>query len=146
MESTKFEIPFNLRPSFNLQIQAAKLRWSALFDSVDSTTGDWITEQMITINNLILVTFVLFYLVITYWLFYFTLELDLVETGYETLLLVRLLLETRVPSIRKSSVWLEVHWSKKILPAPFAHDLHMNYLIKAMMRSIFSRNLSRSFR
>ncbi|KAK2433547.1 ribosomal RNA small subunit methyltransferase G [Trifolium repens] len=95
MESTKFEIPFtlllqslsqirsnysfNLRPSFNLEIQAAKLRWSALFDSVDSTTGDWIAEQMITVR-------------------------PVVETGYETLLLVRLLLETRVPSIRKSSV------------------------------------------
>lgn len=30
-----------------------------------------------------------------------------VETGYETLLLVRLLLETRVPSIRKSSVGIK---------------------------------------
>jgi hypothetical protein len=54
------------------------LRWSALFDSVDSTTEDWIAEQMITVNNLIMVTFVLFYLVITYWLFYSTLELDCV--------------------------------------------------------------------
>jgi hypothetical protein len=49
-----------------------------VFDSVDSTTGDWIAEQMITVNNLIMVTFVLFCLVITYWLFYSTLELDCV--------------------------------------------------------------------
>ncbi|WJX77557.1 hypothetical protein P8452_60853 [Trifolium repens] len=60
-------------------LKAAKLRWPDLFDSVDSATEDWIVEQMITVR-------------------------PVVETGYETLLLVRLLLETRVPSIRKSSV------------------------------------------
>ncbi|XP_057435668.1 uncharacterized protein LOC130728270 [Lotus japonicus] len=60
-------------------LKAAKLRWPSLFGSVDSATEDWIVEQMITVR-------------------------PVVETGYETLLLVRLLLETRVPSIRKSSV------------------------------------------
>ncbi|GAU39482.1 hypothetical protein TSUD_159140 [Trifolium subterraneum] len=60
-------------------LKAAKLRWPALFDSVDSATEDWIVEKMIAVR-------------------------PVVETGYETLLLVRLLLETRVPSIRKSSV------------------------------------------
>ncbi|XP_058754691.1 uncharacterized protein LOC131627845 [Vicia villosa] len=60
-------------------LKAAKLRWPTLFESVDSATEDWIVEQMITVR-------------------------PVVETGYETLLLVRLLLETRVPSIRKSSV------------------------------------------
>ncbi|KAG5008281.1 hypothetical protein JHK82_026210 [Glycine max] len=66
-------------------LKAAKLRWPPLFDGVDSTIKDWIVDQMITVNNLWLVR-------------------PVVETGYETLLLVRLLLETRVPSIRKSSV------------------------------------------
>jgi len=32
-----------------------------------------------------------------------------VETGYENLLLVRLLLETKIPSIRKSSVSVNAH-------------------------------------
>ncbi|XP_020219429.1 uncharacterized protein LOC109802460 isoform X1 [Cajanus cajan] len=60
-------------------LKAAKLRWPSLFDGVDSTIDDWIVDQMITVR-------------------------PVVETGYETLLLVRLFLETRVPSIRKSSV------------------------------------------
>ncbi|XP_019431713.1 PREDICTED: uncharacterized protein LOC109338832 [Lupinus angustifolius] len=60
-------------------LKAAKVRWPPLFHGVDSTTQDWIVDQMITVR-------------------------PVVETGYETLLLVRLLLETRVPSIRKSSV------------------------------------------
>ncbi|XP_004492756.1 uncharacterized protein [Cicer arietinum] len=60
-------------------LKAAKLRWPALFDSVDSATEDWIVQQMITVR-------------------------PVVEHGYDTLLLVRLLLETRVPSIKKSSV------------------------------------------
>ncbi|KAL2330285.1 hypothetical protein Fmac_017866 [Flemingia macrophylla] len=60
-------------------LKAAKLRWPSLFDGVDSNTEDWIVGQMITVR-------------------------PVVETGYETLLLVRLFLETRVPSIRKSSV------------------------------------------
>ncbi|OIW01967.1 hypothetical protein TanjilG_11541 [Lupinus angustifolius] len=60
-------------------LKAAKLRWPPLFHAVDSTIDDWIVEQMIKVR-------------------------PVVETGYENLLLVRLLLETRVPSIRKSSV------------------------------------------
>ncbi|KAK7273882.1 hypothetical protein RIF29_14946 [Crotalaria pallida] len=60
-------------------LKAAKVRWPPLFNGVDSTTDDWIIEQMIKVR-------------------------PVVETGYENLLLVRLLLETRVPSIRKSSV------------------------------------------
>ncbi|GAU39481.1 hypothetical protein TSUD_159130, partial [Trifolium subterraneum] len=58
---------------------AAKVRWPSLFDGVDSTTEDWIVDQMHIVR-------------------------PVVETGYENLLLVRLLLETRKPSIRKSSV------------------------------------------
>ncbi|CAJ2633308.1 unnamed protein product [Trifolium pratense] len=50
-------------------LYAAKLRWPTLFDNVDSATEDWIVEQMITVNNLIMASFVLFYLVITDWLF-----------------------------------------------------------------------------
>ncbi|KAJ7962408.1 Ribosomal RNA small subunit methyltransferase G [Quillaja saponaria] len=60
-------------------LKAAKLRWPILFEGVESTIEDWIVDQMHTVR-------------------------PVVETGYENLLLVRLLLETRVPSIRKSSV------------------------------------------
>ncbi|KAM6601113.1 hypothetical protein CsatA_020722 [Cannabis sativa] len=60
-------------------VKAAKVRWPGLFDNVDSTLENWIVDQMVTVR-------------------------PVVETGYETLLLVRLLLETRIPSIRKSSV------------------------------------------
>uniref|UniRef100_A0A7C9D6A5 Uncharacterized protein n=1 Tax=Opuntia streptacantha TaxID=393608 RepID=A0A7C9D6A5_OPUST len=60
-------------------VKAAKTRWPTLFTDVDSTTEDWIVDQMITVR-------------------------PVVETGYETLLLVRLLVETRIPSIRTSSV------------------------------------------
>ncbi|GLT62479.1 hypothetical protein SLA2020_351160 [Shorea laevis] len=60
-------------------VKAAKVRWPSLFDGVDSTTEDWIVDQMHTVR-------------------------PVVETGYENLLLVRLLLEMRIPSIRKSSV------------------------------------------
>ncbi|KAK2361983.1 ribosomal RNA small subunit methyltransferase G [Trifolium repens] len=60
-------------------LKAAKVRWPSLFDGVDSTTQDWIVDQMHIVR-------------------------PVVETGYENLLLVRLLLETRTPSIRKSSV------------------------------------------
>ncbi|KAF7826067.1 uncharacterized protein G2W53_017231 [Senna tora] len=60
-------------------LKAAKVRWPALFDAVDSATEDWILEQMIAVR-------------------------PVVETGWETLLLVRLLLETRMPSLSKSSV------------------------------------------
>ncbi|MBA0708571.1 hypothetical protein Golax_023677 [Gossypium laxum] len=58
---------------------AAKVRWPALFDSVDSVLEDWIVDQMHIVR-------------------------PVVETGYENLLLVRLLVESRLPSIRKSSV------------------------------------------
>ncbi|XP_031392441.1 uncharacterized protein LOC116204475 [Punica granatum] len=61
-------------------VKAAKVRWPSLFDGVvDSATEDWVVQQMYTVR-------------------------PVVETGYENLLLVRLLLEMRIPSIRKSSV------------------------------------------
>ncbi|XP_062090358.1 uncharacterized protein LOC133796728 [Humulus lupulus] len=60
-------------------VKAAKVRWPGLFDNVDSTLENWIVDQMFTVR-------------------------PVVETGYENLLLVRLLLEMRIPSIRKSSV------------------------------------------
>ncbi|XP_057497161.1 uncharacterized protein LOC130781827 [Actinidia eriantha] len=59
-------------------VKAAKVRWPNLFDGVDSAMEDWIVDQMHMVR-------------------------PVVETGYENLLLVRLLLEARVPSIRKSS-------------------------------------------
>ncbi|KAJ9171398.1 hypothetical protein P3X46_014774 [Hevea brasiliensis] len=60
-------------------VKAAKLRWPDLSDAVDSTMEEWIVDQMFIVR-------------------------PVVETGYENLLLVRLLLEMRIPSIRKSSV------------------------------------------
>ncbi|XP_009768013.1 uncharacterized protein LOC107809854 [Nicotiana tabacum] len=60
-------------------VKAAKVRWPSLFNGVDSSLEDWIVDQMHVVR-------------------------PVVETGYENLLLVRLLLETRIPSIRKSSV------------------------------------------
>ncbi|KAH6757833.1 hypothetical protein C2S51_038630 [Perilla frutescens var. frutescens] len=60
-------------------VKAAKVRWPSLFNGVDSQLEDWIIDQMHTVR-------------------------PVVETGYENLLIVRLLLETRIPSIRKSSV------------------------------------------
>ncbi|OAY62273.1 uncharacterized protein LOC110615330 [Manihot esculenta] len=60
-------------------VKAAKVRWPDLFDAVDSTLEEWIVDQMFIVR-------------------------PVVETGYENLLLVRLLLEMRIPSIRKSSV------------------------------------------
>ncbi|KAL5572878.1 hypothetical protein UlMin_022475 [Ulmus minor] len=60
-------------------VKAAKLRWPGLFNGVDLALENWIVDQMYTVR-------------------------PVVETGYENLLLVRLLLETRLPSIRKSSV------------------------------------------
>ncbi|XP_060204944.1 uncharacterized protein LOC132632847 isoform X2 [Lycium barbarum] len=59
--------------------KAAKVRWPSLFNGVDSSLEDWIVDQMHVVR-------------------------PVVETGYENLLLVRLLLESRIPSIRKSSV------------------------------------------
>ncbi|PWA77865.1 hypothetical protein CTI12_AA221520 [Artemisia annua] len=60
-------------------VKAAKVRWPDLFVTVDSSLEDWIVDQMHIVR-------------------------PVVETGYETLLLVRLLLEMRIPSLRKSSV------------------------------------------
>ncbi|KAM0949613.1 putative HAD-like superfamily protein [Dioscorea sansibarensis] len=60
-------------------LKAAKIRWPWLFDQVDSGMEDWIIDQMHVLR-------------------------PVVETGYENLLLVRLLVELRVPSIQKSSV------------------------------------------
>ncbi|CAN6568169.1 unnamed protein product [Malus baccata var. baccata] len=60
-------------------VKAAKVRWPTLFNGVDSALEDWVLEQMYIVR-------------------------PVVETGYENLLLVRLLLEMRIPSIRKSSV------------------------------------------
>ncbi|KAF8028517.1 hypothetical protein BT93_E1211 [Corymbia citriodora subsp. variegata] len=60
-------------------VKAAKVRWPGLFDGVDSATEDWIVDQMHIVR-------------------------PVVETGYENVLLVRLLLEMRMTSIRKSSV------------------------------------------
>ncbi|KAI3741316.1 hypothetical protein L1987_58988 [Smallanthus sonchifolius] len=60
-------------------VKAAKLRWPELFTTVDSSTEDWIVDQMQTV-----------------W--------PVVETGYETLLLVRLLLEIKIPLLQRSSV------------------------------------------
>ncbi|XP_021748097.1 uncharacterized protein LOC110713953 isoform X2 [Chenopodium quinoa] len=59
-------------------LKAAKVRWPTLFNGVDSAIEDWIVDQMHIVR-------------------------PVVETGYENLLLVRLLLEIRIPSIRKSS-------------------------------------------
>ncbi|KAL3622139.1 hypothetical protein CASFOL_033550 [Castilleja foliolosa] len=60
-------------------VKAAKVRWPNLFNGVDSLLEDWIVDQMHIVR-------------------------PVVETGYENLLLVRLLLESKLPSIRKSSV------------------------------------------
>lgn len=61
-------------------LKAAKSRWPGLFDGiVGSDLEEWILDQMRTVR-------------------------PVVETGYENVLLVRLLLEIRVRSIRKSSV------------------------------------------
>lgn len=60
-------------------VKAARVRWPGLFVGVDSALEEWIVDQMHIVR-------------------------PVVETGYENLLLVRLLLETKMPSIRKSSV------------------------------------------
>ncbi|MBA0762540.1 hypothetical protein Gotri_012136 [Gossypium trilobum] len=77
---------------------AAKVRWPALFDGVDSVLEDWIVDQMHISPQLLeepvkLIRDKLHSIV-----------RPVVETGYENLLLVRLLVESRLPSIRKSSV------------------------------------------
>ncbi|CAN6197583.1 unnamed protein product [Urochloa humidicola] len=60
-------------------VKAAKVRWPWVFEKVDSSMEDWIVEQMYTLR-------------------------PVVETGYENLLLVRLLVEIQIPCVRKSSV------------------------------------------
>ncbi|KAM0825081.1 hypothetical protein ACQ4PT_069795 [Festuca glaucescens] len=60
-------------------VKAAKVRWPWVFELVDATMEGWIVEQMYTLR-------------------------PVVETGYENLLLVRLLVEILVPSARHSSV------------------------------------------
>ncbi|MQM09012.1 hypothetical protein Taro_041866 [Colocasia esculenta] len=60
-------------------VKAAKIRWPSIFNEVDAALEQWIVDQMHILR-------------------------PVVETGYENLLLVRLLLELRIPSIRKSSV------------------------------------------
>ncbi|ONM20537.1 hypothetical protein ZEAMMB73_Zm00001d005170 [Zea mays] len=60
-------------------IKAAKVRWPSLFEQVDAAMEEWIVEQMYTLR-------------------------PVVETGYENLLLVRLLVEIQIHSVRKSSV------------------------------------------
>ncbi|XXG84997.1 hypothetical protein AAC387_Pa11g0178 [Persea americana] len=60
-------------------LKAAKIRWPHLFNGVDSSLEQWVLDQMHFVR-------------------------PVVETGYENLLLVRLLLELQIPSIRKSSV------------------------------------------
>lgn len=60
-------------------VKAGKVRWPWVFEQVDAAMEEWIVEQMYTLR-------------------------PVVETGYENLLLVRLLVEIRIPSARKSSV------------------------------------------
>ncbi|CAN6461629.1 unnamed protein product [Victoria cruziana] len=60
-------------------LKAAKIRWPNLFVDVDVETEEWIVDQMHEVR-------------------------PVVETGYENVLLVRLLLEIRKPTIQKSSV------------------------------------------
>ncbi|KAM3196083.1 hypothetical protein ACQJBY_071981 [Aegilops geniculata] len=60
-------------------VKAAKVRWPWVFEQVDAALEEWIVEQMHALRPVI-------------------------ETGYENLLLVRLLVESKIPSVRKSSV------------------------------------------
>ncbi|MCO5554094.1 hypothetical protein L7F22_007620 [Adiantum nelumboides] len=57
----------------------AKVRWPEVFADIDEPTKSWILETMHMVR-------------------------PVVETGYENLLLVRLLLESKVPAARKTSV------------------------------------------
>ncbi|KAL6128691.1 hypothetical protein ACLB2K_072046 [Fragaria x ananassa] len=65
--------------SYASAARAIKVRWPTLFNDVDSSLEDWIVDQIRIVR-------------------------PVMQTRYETILLVRLLLEMRVPSIRKSSV------------------------------------------
>ncbi|GLJ42122.1 hypothetical protein SUGI_0872230 [Cryptomeria japonica] len=59
--------------------KAAKVKWPELFTGIEPETETWILDNMRTVR-------------------------PVVETGYENLLLVRLLLEMKMPVIQKSSV------------------------------------------
>lgn len=60
-------------------LKASKIRWPMLFEEVTPEQEEWIIDQMHVLRPVI-------------------------ETGYENLLLVRLLLEIRAPYLRQSSV------------------------------------------
>eukprot|EP01018_Ginkgo_biloba_P034337 Gb_21452 [translate_table: standard] len=75
-------------------MKAAKVKWPHLFTGVDSETESWMLDNMRIVR-------------------------PVVETGYENLLLVRLLLEMRKPNIQKTSVVTKLtiegileNWSK----------------------------------
>eukprot|EP00897_Mesotaenium_endlicherianum_P001799 jgi/Mesen1/1647/ME000135S00642 len=59
-------------------LKAAKLHWPCIFQDVSSDVDEWILETMRTVR-------------------------PVVETGYENLLLVRLLLELKVPALRSTT-------------------------------------------
>uniref|UniRef100_A0A0E0I0V8 Uncharacterized protein n=1 Tax=Oryza nivara TaxID=4536 RepID=A0A0E0I0V8_ORYNI len=69
-------------------VKAAKVRWPWVFEQVDAAMEEWIVEQMYTLR-------------------------PVVETGYENLLLVRLLVEIRIPSARRSSLRYPGGFKKK---------------------------------
>eukprot|EP00250_Pteridium_aquilinum_P012109 c20517_g1_i1 orf=321-1136(-) len=60
-------------------LKAAKVRWPEVFVDIDDHTESWILETMHTVR-------------------------PVVETGYENLLLVRLLLESRIPGSKRTPV------------------------------------------
>ncbi|XP_062000021.1 uncharacterized protein LOC133717340 [Rosa rugosa] len=65
--------------SYASAAKAAKVRWPNLFSDVDSSLKDWMVEQIGIVRPVL-------------------------QSRHENLILVRLLLEMRVPSIRESSV------------------------------------------
>lgn len=60
----------------------------------------------------------------------------MVETGYENLLLVRLLLEMRIPSIRKSSVGISDNSSCFNLPAVYGGTKTISIFLSLFLRRI----------
>ncbi|PRQ58144.1 putative HAD-like domain-containing protein [Rosa chinensis] len=65
--------------SYATAAKAAKVIWPTLFNDVDSSLEDWVVDQIRIVRAVL-------------------------QNRYDNLLLVRLLLEMRLPSIRKSSV------------------------------------------
>ncbi|XP_004295150.1 PREDICTED: uncharacterized protein LOC101305350 [Fragaria vesca subsp. vesca] len=65
--------------SYASAARAAKVRWPTLFNDVDSSLEDWIIDQIRIVR-------------------------PVMQSRHETVLFVRLLLEMRLPSLRKSSV------------------------------------------